>query len=109
MANIDDYIAQLSKEINRNGSGYSFIESNKMSEAIKYKETLKRSEVIIAKMEEIEKRYSETTTVDNYNEEDKQELKNKQELKQNRKQRQEPKNKQKNLQLQRCMMNNKKN
>ena len=42
MANIDDYIAQLSKEINRNGSGYSFIESNKMSEAIKYKETLKR-------------------------------------------------------------------
>lgn len=73
MANIDDYIAQLSKEINRNGSGYSFIESNKMSEAIKYKETLKRSEVIIAKMEEIEKRYSETTTVDNYNEEDKQE------------------------------------
>ena len=73
MANIDDYIAQLSKEINRNGSGYSFIESNKMSEAIKYKETLKRSEVIIAKMEEIEKRYTETTTANNYNEEDKQE------------------------------------
>ena len=41
MANIDDYIAQLSKEINRKGSGYSFIESNRMSEAIKYKETLK--------------------------------------------------------------------
>ena len=73
MANIDDYIAQLSKEINRKGSGYSFIESNRMSEAIKYKETLKRSEVIIAKMEEIEKRYTETTTADNYNEEDKQE------------------------------------
>ena len=73
MANIDDYIAQLSKEINRKGSGYSFIESNRMSEAIKYKETLKRSEVIIAKMEEIEKRYSKIATVDNYNEEDKQE------------------------------------
>lgn len=73
MANIDDYIAQLSKEINRKGLGYSFIESNRMSEAIKYKETLKRSEVIIAKMEEIEKRYSEIATVDNYNEEDKQE------------------------------------
>lgn len=73
MANIDDYIAQLSKEINRNGSNFSFFETRKLDEAIKYKDTLKRSEVIIAKMEEIEKRYSETATVDNYNEEDKQE------------------------------------
>lgn len=67
MANIDDYIAQLSRESNS-----SFMQDRKISEAIKYKDSLKRSEVIIAKMEEIEKRYSETTTVDNYNEEDKQ-------------------------------------
>ena len=72
MANLDDYISDLIK--NSKSNGYNSFDSIKLDSALKYKELLKRGREIIAKIEEIQKKYPEGTKVKNYNDEDKQEV-----------------------------------
>ena len=72
MANLDDYISDLIK--NSKSNGYNSFDSIKLDSALKYKELLKRGREIIAKIEEIQKKYPEGTKVENYNDEDKQEV-----------------------------------
>ena len=72
MANLDDYISDLIK--NSKSNGYNSFDSIKLDRALKYKELLKKGREIIARIEEIQKKYPEGTKVENYNDEDKQEV-----------------------------------
>lgn len=72
MANLDDYISDLIK--NSKSNGYNSFDSIKLDSALKYKELLKKGREIIARIEEIQKKYPEGTKVENYNNEDKQEV-----------------------------------
>ncbi len=72
MANLDDYISDLIK--NSKSNGYNSFDSIKLDSALKYKELLKRGREIIARIEEIQKKYPEGTKIENYNDEDKQEV-----------------------------------
>ena len=72
MDNLDDYISDLIK--NSKSNGYNSFDSIKLDSALKYKELLKKGREIIARIEEIQKKYPEGTKVENYNDEDKQEV-----------------------------------